>query len=141
MNEHLQWCIDCGQRFTEEEVEGATACPSCGSKGVPCDAKQDVTVEINWRELRCLGIWADNWCGDRAKDQRKSVQAILRRLEKQYPDYAPLTLGGEFRQIREAIATGELQAKSVEQVSGTPMVELPIQTYGPGAVGYGRKEK
>lgn len=137
--EHEQWCLDCGKRFTAEDVVDAKACPACGSDGVPCTTVQDVIVEVNWHELRCLGIWADNWCGAQAQEARKTVQSILHRLERQYPTLTPLTMGGEIRQVREAIAKGDLQASGIEQVGGTPAVELPVIVNGPGAVGYSKE--
>jgi len=57
----VQWCTRCGARFTSYEVAGATCCPQCGCSGVPCSTKQDMVIEVNWHELRVLGIWASNF--------------------------------------------------------------------------------
>ena len=98
----VMWCTDCGARFTDEEIHG-WGCPKCGSQGVPCGVEKDVTVEINWHELRILVIWAENWaqqCKRRASDDSsekmpKTVTAIARRLQAQRPTFGPLTLSEE----------------------------------------------
>ena len=93
----VMWCVDCGARFTQEEIKG-WGCPKCGSQGVPCGVGEDTTVEINWHELRILVIWAENWaqhCKRQASDDSsgkmpKTVTAIARRLEAQRPTFGPL---------------------------------------------------
>ena len=133
------WCVDCGARHNEAVVKEAKACPTCGSKGVPCSTRYDLRVEINWHELRILGIWADNWAAHSSEaGMQKICQSILHRLERQYPDLNPLTMGGEIRQVREGISSGDLPAGTVEQVAGTPAEELPVVVHGPGAVGHVR---
>jgi predicted RNA-binding Zn-ribbon protein involved in translation (DUF1610 family) len=56
----VMWCVDCGVRFTQEEIKG-WGCPNCGSQGVRCDCDKDMAVEINWHELRILVTWAEYW--------------------------------------------------------------------------------
>src|SRR3974390_2998828 len=95
----VMWCVDCGARFTQEEIEG-WGCPKCGSQSVPCDVDKDTTVEVNWHELRILVIWAENWAGhcrrqevDRSsKTMPVTVAAIARRLQGQRPSFGSLTL-------------------------------------------------
>ena len=62
-----------------------------------------MTVKINWHELRILTIWAENWASRCKEDNATmpvTVEAIARRLEKQYPKKTPLTLAGEVGQLR-----------------------------------------
>src|SRR5689334_22184758 len=81
-------CTLCAAEFTEQELENVKACPSCGTEGIPCDIADDVTIKINWHELRILGIWASFWAGtpDFKASSRAALKAILKRVEAQYPD-------------------------------------------------------
>jgi predicted nucleic acid-binding Zn-ribbon protein len=124
----VQWCTTCGARFTEEEVAGANCCPRCGCKGTPCSTERDYLLEINWHELRILGIWASNWaeqCDDAGK---QALRGILTRLEQQVPGAPPLTLGGEIRLIRESGLAQEVETNIPRE--GFAVV------HGPGAVGF-----
>ena len=97
-------CTHCGTEFTEKELEGVYACPICKTTGVPCSIAEDVTIKINWHELRILGIWADNYAQSMPPDQDGSKQLvgkIIQRIEAQYPDMTSLTLGGEIRKLQE----------------------------------------
>lgn len=99
-------CTDCSAEFAEEEVAGVSGCPTCGTRGVPCAISEDVTLRINWHELRILGIWASNWAEAKCGDQEKrTIAAILHRLHAQYPDKGPLTLMGEFRELASGLNT------------------------------------
>jgi len=133
----VQWCVDCGARFTAEEVEGCFACPSCGSESVPCDAAKDVRVEANWHELRILGIWAENHArhcaarpGNGGEKMPRTVLAIWRRLQRQHPGFAPLTLSEEIAGLPAALDRGQIE-------SNVPRPE-PVPVNGPGAVGHVR---
>jgi predicted nucleic acid-binding Zn-ribbon protein len=99
-------CVRCGGEFTEAQIAGASACPVCGSKGVPASPANDRDVRINWHELRVLCIWAENWAGHcEAKADESMVDlihTIAARLQAQHPDMAPLTLTGEIQQLRDA---------------------------------------
>lgn len=129
MTNAAAWCVVCGGRYTSEEIEGQTACPGCKSTSVPCDPAEDVTVEINWHELRILGIWAEHHA--KKHDGLNIIQAITRRLEAQYPDLPPLTLSGEVAELRKEF--GE-----VDTVGIAPSVLTPVN--GPGAVGYSEED-
>lgn len=102
-------CVNCGAWFTEAEVEDAICCPACGNRGVPMAKTENVTVEINWHELRILCIWAENWArkieedgsGRDGHDSVKAIYGIADRLQQQHPSKTPLTLSGELRQIGE----------------------------------------
>ena len=112
MSEKTTRCTTCRAEFSEAEIAGAKACPSCGSSGNPMAIAQDVTLRINWHELRILTIWASNWAGREGvpASSRLALESILRELDKQKPEgAAPLTLAGEVRQLQEAGFDAELQ--------------------------------
>jgi hypothetical protein len=93
-------CVRCGSEFSEVETAGARGCPNCGATSVPMAIAQDVTVKVNWHELRVLGIWANNWAAvcdeqDPTGDAKGAIAGTLRRLEAQHPNRPPLTLMGE----------------------------------------------
>lgn len=109
------WCVDCGTKFTEAQVADAYACPACGSEGHPCSPSDDVAVNINWHELRILVIWAENYAAAHAEQSPsmpRTVRAIAKRLQEQFPSQRPLTLAGEFAQLAEKYdieVTGPIQ--------------------------------
>lgn len=95
-------CTRCYDEFADDELDGASACPSCGTKSLPCSISDDVTVRINWHELRILCIWADNWARHIKDEYPESPEAVLRiadRLEEQYPNKTPLTIFKELKQL------------------------------------------
>lgn len=143
MNEREEtlWCVDCGARFTDEEAKNAFACPKCGSEGIPCDTLKDIRVEINWHELRILGIWAEQWArrcaesggeGMNGEKMPATVTAITRRLQRQYPDFTPLTMSEEFACLAAELEKAGIQHGGVETNVPRPQ---PIAVNGPGAVG------
>lgn len=107
-------CTACGAEFSDEEIAGAKACPTCGSTSVPCLMSQDVTIRINWHELRILTIWASNWAGQHGCDNG-ALAAILRRLEAQRPDggFPSLTVLGEAREAARMLG------RDIEVVDGS----------------------
>lgn len=112
-------CTDCASEFTDAELMAASACPVCGCAGVPCSISEDVTIKINWHELRILGIWASNWAAEKCdKSGQRTAKLILARLEAQKtrPDMAPLTLMGELQQIAES---GLCSGVEVHRADGT----------------------
>lgn len=103
-------CVLCNNSFSQEQLAGATACPVCGTKGVPMLPTQDVNIKINIHELRILCIWAENYARD--VDQKNhetpgheplkdTVLAISGRLYEQLPIHAKrvLTLGEEILEL------------------------------------------
>ena len=105
MSEGRRRCTICSHEV--DGTEDLTCCPKCGTKSLPCDPAQDLTVKINWHELRILCIWAEFWANQsEATSQpdtsmRQTVYSIVRRLEIQQPDMKqPLTLGAELRELK-----------------------------------------
>jgi hypothetical protein len=98
------WCVECGARHTKEECLGAMSCPTCGSEGIPCSPTNDVEIKINWHELRILTIWAENFAAAHSEsDPRmtKTVKAIAKRIQEQFPSRISLTLSGELAELGE----------------------------------------
>ena len=132
------WCPTCGFRLEKSDVAG-WGCPKCGCKSTPCDPKLDVTVDINWHELRILGVFAENWAtsitAESGTEPSRIVTAITSRLHRQYPEYTQLTLRGEIAALPETLADMGTDAIGVESNIPKP---TPIHEFGPGAVGFAR---
>lgn len=108
-------CTLCAFEVSKEEADekNLSACPNCGTTGVPCDPANDVEVKLNWQELSVLSIWAERWAlqgdgkreeGDTSPSMAALVYAIVERLERQHPEQAkevPLTLAGQLGQVRD----------------------------------------
>lgn len=99
------YCALCGYEITpEENTQELVSCPGCGDTiHMPYDRAHDVTVKINWQELRILVIWAERWAASVQKehpDMLKVLYKISDSLEKQRLDMGTLTLLGEINQIR-----------------------------------------
>lgn len=112
-------CSVCRSEFADSELVGAIGCPQCGTQTVPMRIRDDVTVEINWHELRCLTMWASNWCAAHfpATDSAKALATMLHRLALQHPELAvtqPLTMAGEVELLRAAIEDGEIPADGLK---------------------------
>lgn len=93
MSEPTTLCVRCRKTFTDEEIDGATCCPNCGSTGVPADLSKKATLTLTHHEWRILFMWASNYAG--ACDGEEVVQGILREVNNQWPDHPQLTLMGE----------------------------------------------
>lgn len=100
-------CTDCAAEFSDEELEGVSACPTCGTKSLPSAIADDVDLRINWHELRILTIWASNHASEHLKDKpgSRTLSSIIKRLEAQFPDRLPLTIFGEIRHVSRELDT------------------------------------
>lgn len=100
-------CTDCRAEFSEADTRGAAACPACGSRSIPMSIAEDVTVRINWHELRILTIWAERWAGQHAATNPEmgvTLRAVVEALEVQRPEgFAPLMFADEVRQLAQAM--------------------------------------
>lgn len=109
-------CVRCNSEFSEAEIGKRRSCPGCGATGVPMSIADDVTVRVNWHELRILGIFASNWAREACKgddnDTQGAVSAILNRIRAQYPERAPLTLFDEIKEVQEVYPEMELVDES-----------------------------
>jgi hypothetical protein len=120
--EKVARCTTCRSEFTDAELEGKKACPSCGSTGVPCDPRKDTQITINPHELRILTIWASNYAeamtGDEGLSCQRSLKGILGNLSKQLPD-TPLTLRAEVQELADGLGTEVEMVKEEKGVTTT----------------------
>ena len=98
-------CTHCALELTKAESEGLNRCPRCKTEGLPMLVADDVTINVNWHELRILGIWAENYAAcDRREDGHESMQRtvniICGRIHAQFPDKSPLTMTGELGELK-----------------------------------------
>ena len=100
------FCTDCGTRIAS--FDGLSCCPTCGSTGVPCADANQVSVTVNWHELRVLCIWAENW--QREKNLGRVIYAIAKRLQRQHPNQSPLTRAAEIGEIADKYDVGVTSA-------------------------------
>lgn len=114
MSDKTTRCIQCSAEFTAAELQGTWACPKCGTTSIPCAISQDVTITVNWHELRVLGIWAENYArsmgdSESSAGARRALNAIFDRLEKyRPPGAAALSLSREVKELQEAWPSAEL---------------------------------
>lgn len=117
-------CTRCRSEFTDAQIQHAKACPKCGTRGVPMSVAQDVTIKVNWHELRILTMWAERWADQVAKnddalpDAQAVVPAIARAIQAQHPTMPPLTFAGEIAQVQEVYP-------EVEVMDGNGNVLIP----------------
>lgn len=132
-------CTDCYAEFDDAELRGKNACPSCGTKSVPMAIAQDVTIKINWHELRILTMWASRWAdqmsGDRADVRRRTLQSLLRRLNAFRPTGAgALTIVGEVKELQKHYPSASLIDASGETImppreTATPDRDVPVHVH------------
>lgn len=100
------FCTVCSWRV--ESFEGLNACPNCGSTSKPCGDADQVTISVNWHELRVLCIWAERWAIEKVEPSgdtgggRGVVYAIADRIAAQNPGRGALTLARELNDMRDA---------------------------------------
>lgn len=95
------FCTECSYRI--DSFEGLSGCPNCGSKGVPCSDDSQVTISINWHELRILHMWAERYALEKL-DGAGTVYSIAERVLKQVKDKWPnasLTLAQDIGQVKD----------------------------------------
>lgn len=99
-------CVSCRAEFSDSEIEKATDCPHCHDTGGPLLISEDVSLKINWGELRILCFWADHWASTHLGDsQRRILASILRTLHKQFPQLGSLTLADEVQELSDSLDT------------------------------------
>ena len=99
MSEPVGFCTLCSTSI--ESFEGLTECPRCGTKGIPCDFKNQVDVTVNIHELRILCMWAENWANQIQNEAPEVVYGIVHRLRQQLPEDAQLTMLDELTGLRK----------------------------------------
>lgn len=85
---------------------GLTACPNCGTRGIPCAYDEEMTITINLHELRILTYWAERWSMRLRElgEPNALIYAIALRLKRNNPALAglELTLADELDSLRQA---------------------------------------
>jgi DNA-directed RNA polymerase subunit RPC12/RpoP len=120
MSQKTTRCTPCGAEFTDEEILGANACPTCGSKSVPMSISKDRQITINEHELRILGIWASEWAERHDDNQmRKSLGGIFHRIRKQIPGIT-LSMAEEVQQVADTYGSTVTTAGPDGVVQYTP---------------------
>lgn len=95
-------CTQCRTEFTEAQLASANACPKCGTDSLPMAIADDVTIKVNWHELRILGIWATNWSEKCGEGAQKSLRSILGVIRAQHPERPGLTLDDDLQEVADA---------------------------------------
>jgi DNA-directed RNA polymerase subunit RPC12/RpoP len=101
--EQLLLCLYCRAVILVDPETPLSACPKCGSRNVPADLADTVTVTITTHELRVLTMWASNWA-DHIKDMPncdhapKVITGILDEIGK--ATSAPLSMRQEIADLR-----------------------------------------
>lgn len=98
-------CWSCGVQSKVDDLRTpCTSCPNCGSRSVPMDPHFDVTLTLNWYELRCLVQWAQNYIEsiEEDRDLEAGFERLLNKIRAVKPHgYAMgLTLLDEIQDIR-----------------------------------------
>lgn len=113
-------CTDCHAEFTNSEISSVSACPKCNTASLPMAIEDDVTLPINWHELRILTMWASNWAerfDEKSEHSKITLHKIIRRLEKYRPKNAEaLTLVAEIKELQEFFPGVELIGEDGETI-------------------------
>jgi len=111
MSEKYILCVNCRQKFSENEIKG-WGCPACGNKGTPADVREKSTVTLTNHEWQVLTIWADNWarrvCAKDDQDGVNSVDcvtAIINEMRRQAPEMSGLTMGEQLQEVADNLGT------------------------------------
>lgn len=117
-------CVECRKTFTDEETESVTACPACGTTGLPALLSDSLDLKITRHELRILLMWASNYAHDIEKSTStmsavKCVEGIAKGIRDQHPEADPLTLAEELQEVANEVKS------RVESSIGTFEPKLP----------------
>jgi len=104
-------CLRCRATLELPRDHDLTACPECGSHGVPADLDDTAAVTLTTHELRILTMWASNWAQSiadkpRCEDSPQVIQGILDHLGQQTA--APLSLAQELADLRAAFPESDV---------------------------------
>ena len=102
-------CMRCRGTFTDDQTKAASACPTCGNKGLPGDIRKKATLTFTVAEWRVLFIWAERWASERCApddkpgyDSPDTLAALIREAKRQAPDLPSLTLMGDLQDVANA---------------------------------------
>jgi hypothetical protein len=110
MSEPYILCLKCRAVHTDEQVEGSSACPTCGDRGLPGNTRKKSTLTLTHHEWRVLFMWATRWATDVcAKSDREGhdspalMEALVREAKRQAPELPSLTLMGDVQDVANAL--------------------------------------
>jgi len=86
-------CIVCRTEYEHEELDGSVGCPICGYQGLTMLTNGDVTIDINWFELRLICMWAESLAlqvGD--THSLNAFYSVVNELKKQLPESGKITM-------------------------------------------------
>ena len=128
MSDKTTRCTECRHEFSEVELVDAISCPHCGSQGVPMSISEDITLKINWHELRILCIWASNFAstftGESARSQ-KALASIIAAIRAQHPEMGPLTMTEEIQELADHFNSKVTESKGGIETEFKPKRGLP----------------
>ncbi len=105
-------CMACSVKYSVLTGSPTHKCPRCGaSPEYFLRAKDDVVIEVNWHELRILGMWAERWAleqGEDSQEMQRVVSMICGRIHAQYPEWIGLTFSNEIAELRQEFGEVEV---------------------------------
>ena len=112
-------CLACASEFDLEKLSNVSACPACGSKGIPIRPADVIQVRVTWHELHVLVVWAERWASRHQDPEMiKAVRTIAAFLGAQHPDKPALTFMGEIEELREKFGSSNVQQNVVPEKDG-----------------------
>ena len=97
-------CIVCRRPYSKSEVDNMETCPECGVGVKPMLPRENVSINVNWAELKILSNWAEAYAlayQVHYPDMLKAVYSITNEIEQQNPLKTPLTTGRELGVMKE----------------------------------------
>jgi hypothetical protein len=89
-------CPSCLAQFKESQILDLKACPTCNSTQMPQIVEHDVTLTLNWDELRLLANWSAEYVADNFAQNSEilsELKVLLNKVGRHRPPGAdPLTL-------------------------------------------------
>jgi len=97
-------CARCRNEFVLHEIIESDHCPDCKTAGTLMSPGDDVTIKINWLELKILGMLSERYAKTiKNSDPLRTLYSIVKGIQDQYPKKRPLTLRSESREINKMI--------------------------------------
>lgn len=102
-------CIVCSAMFSEAQANLVNHCPSCKTKAAPCDVALDLSLTLNWREIKTLVQAASRWYDLNreaiGEDHWIALQTLISRLSTlRPPGGSALTFEQELQETLEALS-------------------------------------
>ena len=80
-------CLVCRSEFSRKELQNNMSCPVCGYQGLVMLTSGDVSININWFELKLICMWAESLVLQTGGSETiKVFYSIIKELAKQVPN-------------------------------------------------------